>query len=184
MIGRLAGWLVAAVVLLAGAAVPQGAAAKEYVSIDAGFAAGTIIVVNAERRLYYVLGDGRAIRYPVAIGKPGAIWTGESMVTRKVKHPGWSPTPAMRRANPRLPTYVPPGPKNPLGVRAMFLGWSYYLIHGTNAPWSIGRSASSGCIRMHNSHVLDLYERVHLGAPVYVVNTLDAARQKVAPSSS
>lgn len=183
MIGRLACWLVALSAVV-GVSLTQEAGAKEYVSIDGSFAAGTIIIVNSERRLYYVLGEGRAIRYPVAIGKPGAIWTGESVVTRKIEHPGWSPTPAMRRANPRLPAYVPPGPKNPLGVRAMFLGWSYYLIHGTNAPWSIGRSASSGCIRMHNKHVLDLYARVHLGAPVYVVNTLNAARQKVALSSS
>ena len=148
--------------------------AKEFVSFTGNYAPGTIIVVNSERKLYYVLGEGRAVVYPVAVGKPGDLWTGESVVTRKVTHPGWSPTPAMRRRNPSLPRYVAPGPKNPLGVRAMYLGWSYYLIHGTNSPWSIGRAASSGCIRMHNEHVVDLYQRVHLGAPVLVVNSLNA----------
>ena len=150
------------------------AATKEFIAFNADYEPGTIIIVNSERKLYYVLGQGRAIAYPVAVGKPGDLWTGESVVTRKVMHPGWSPTPAMRRRNPRLPRYVPPGPRNPLGVRAMYLGWSYYLIHGTNSPWSIGRAASSGCIRMLNEHVVDLYERVHLGAPVVVVSSLNA----------
>ena len=163
-----------AIFTLFGAGLGGALEAKEFVSFTGNYAPGTIIVVNSERKLYYVLGEGRAIVYPVAVGKPGDLWTGESVVTRKVTHPGWSPTPTMRRRNPRLPQYVPPGPKNPLGVRAMYLGWSYYLIHGTNSPWSIGRAASSGCIRMHNEHVIDLYERVHLGAPVLVVNSLNA----------
>lgn len=142
--------------------------AKEVVSFAGNHAPGTIIIVNSERRLYYVLGDGRAIVYPVAVGKPGDVWTGESVVTRKTKNPGWSPTPSMRRRNPRLPRYVPPGPRNPLGVRAMYLGWSFYIIHGTNAPHSIGRAASSGCIRMLNEHVIDLYDRVRVGTKVVV----------------
>lgn len=154
------------------------AASKEIVSFAGNHAPGTIIIVNSERRLYYVLGDGRAIVYPVAVGKPGDVWTGESVVTRKARNPGWSPTPSMRRRNPRLPRYVPPGPRNPLGVRAMYLGWSFYLIHGTNAPHSIGRAASSGCIRMLNEHVTDLYERVHLGTPVYVVDSLNTVMSR------
>ena len=169
--------LLAVAVLSAGFAAPVQA--KEFIDFEGDFEPGTIIIVNAERKLYYVLGKGRAIVYPVAVGKPGALWTGDSVVTRKIDHPGWSPTPAMIRQNPRLPRYVAPGPKNPLGVRAMFLGWSYYLIHGTNSPRSIGRSVSSGCIRMHNEHVIDLYKRVHLGTPVYVVNTLAEARSKL-----
>lgn len=173
MSGMLRTAVLAAIVLMSAGfwTSPQ---AREFVSFDGNYEPGTIIVVNSERKLYYVLGEGRAIVYPVAVGKPGDLWTGESVVTRKVTHPGWSPTPTMRRRNPRLPRYVPPGPKNPLGVRAMYLGWSFYLIHGTNSPWSIGRAASSGCIRMHNDHVVDLYERVHLGAPVLVVNSLNA----------
>jgi lipoprotein-anchoring transpeptidase ErfK/SrfK len=167
----IAVWAAAALVV-AGFSTPAGA--KEFIAFTGDYEPGTIIIVNSERKLYYVLGEGRAIRYPVAVGKPGDLWIGESVVTRKVTHPGWSPTPAMRRRNPRLPQYVPPGPRNPLGVRAMYLGWTYYLIHGTNSPWSIGRAASSGCIRMHNEHVVDLYERVHLGAPVMVVNSLNA----------
>lgn len=148
--------------------------AKELVAFDGGFEPGTIIVVNSERKLYYVLGGGQALVYPVAVGKPRDQWTGRSVVTRMRENPGWSPTASMRRRNPRLPRYMPPGPKNPLGVRAIYLGWSAYRIHGTISPRSIGRAASAGCIRMLNKHVVDLYDRVHIGAPVYVVNRIEA----------
>ena len=148
--------------------------AKDYVTLEGAYAPGTIVVVNSERKLYCVLGEGRAIVYPVAVGKPRDQWTGKSIVTRMRKNPGWSPTPTMRRRNPRLPRYMPPGPKNPLGVRAIYLGWTAYRIHGTNSPTSIGRPVSSGCFRMLNDHVVDLFERVHIGAPVYVVNRIDA----------
>lgn len=130
---------------------------------------GTIVVNTSERRLYYVLGNGMALRYKVAVGKAGMQWSGETFVQSKRKNPGWSPTARMRRENPRLPRYVAAGPNNPLGVRAIYLGWSEYRIHGTNAPGSIGRAASSGCIRMLNRDVVDLYERVHIGAPVQVI---------------
>lgn len=130
---------------------------------------GTIVVNTGERRLYYVLGNGMALRYKVAVGKSGMQWSGETFVQAKRKNPGWSPTPRMRRENPRLPKYVAAGPNNPLGVRAIYLGWSEYRIHGTNAPGSIGQAASSGCIRMLNRDVVDLYERVHIGAPVQVI---------------
>ncbi len=96
-------------------------------------------------------------------------WTGETFVQSKAKNPGWTPPPAMRRRSPYLPAYMPPGPNNPLGIRAIYLGWTEYRIHGTNSPGSIGTEASSGCIRMLNSDVMDLYERVHIGAPVYVI---------------
>lgn len=148
--------------------------AKELVNFEGDYAPGSIIVVNSERKLYYVLGDGQAIVYPVAVGKPREQWTGQSIVTRMRENPSWSPTRSMRRKNPRLPRYMPPGPKNPLGVRAIYLGWSAYRIHGTISPRSIGRAASSGCFRMLNKHVVDLYERVHIGAPVYVVNRIEA----------
>jgi lipoprotein-anchoring transpeptidase ErfK/SrfK len=143
--------------------------ARELVSWDGSHDPGTIIVMTSERKLYYILGKGKALRYDVAVGKAGMQWSGDTFVQNKAKNPGWSPTARMRRENPRLPQYVPPGPSNPLGVRAIYLGWSEYRIHGTNAPSSIGSAASSGCIRMRNSDVSDLFERVHIGAPVHVI---------------
>ena len=128
---------------------------------------GSIVVDTSERRLYYMLKDDKAIRYRVAVGKPKMQWFGDTFVTLKRKNPGWRPTPRMRRQG--YPKYVPPGPRNPLGVRAIYLGWSEYRIHGTTSPRSIGRAASSGCIRMLNRDVIDLYKRVHIGAPVHVI---------------
>lgn len=128
---------------------------------------GAIVVDTSERKLYYMLADGKAIRYRVAVGKPHMQWFGRTFVTMKRKNPGWTPTPRMRREG--APAYVPPGPKNPLGVRAIYLGWSEYRIHGTISPRSIGRAASSGCIRMLNRDVVDLFKRVHIGAPVDVI---------------
>lgn len=151
------------------AAAAQTVQAREVVSWDGDHGKGTIIVNTAERKLYYILGKGMALRYDVAVGKEGMQWSGDTFVQNKRKNPGWSPTARMRRENPRLPSYVPPGPSNPLGVRAIYLGWSAYRIHGTNAPGSIGSAASSGCIRMRNQDVSDLYERVHIGAPVHVI---------------
>jgi lipoprotein-anchoring transpeptidase ErfK/SrfK len=145
------------------------AKARELVSVQGEHPIGTIIINTSERRLYYVLGHGMALRYAIAVGKEGMQWSGETFVQSKRRNPGWTPTARMRRENPYLPAFVPPGPDNPLGVRAIYLGWSEYRIHGTNMPWSIGRAASSGCIRMLNADVMDLYERVHIGAPVYVL---------------
>lgn len=144
--------------------------AREVVAFDHGFPIGTIVIDTSERRLYYALGNGRAIRYPVAVGKPSFQWFGQTFVQHKMKDPGWSPTARMRRMG--APRYVPPGPRNPLGVRAIYLGWTEYRIHGTNAPGSIGGAVSSGCIRMLNEHVTDLFDRVHIGAPVYVMRSL------------
>lgn len=150
--------------------VPHEARAKEIVALEsAKYPMGSIIVDTAERRLYYSLGNGQAIKYKVAVGKPRFQWFGKTFVEKKKKDPGWYPTLRMRRAG--APRYVPPGPRNPLGERAIYLGWSEYRIHGTNAPSSIGRAASSGCIRMLNRDVKDLYERVHIGAPVYVIRS-------------
>ena len=143
--------------------------ARDLVALEREHPIGTIIINTSERKLYYVLGNGMALRYRVAVGKEGMQWAGETFVQSKRANPGWSPTPRMRRENPYLPAYVPPGPSNPLGVRAIYLGWSEYRIHGTNMPWSIGRAASSGCIRMLNADVMDLFERVHIGAPVHVL---------------
>ncbi len=143
------------------------AAAPEIVSFQQDYPLGAIVIVNKERRLYYVIGKGRALRYPVAVGTPENQWTGQSFVASHAVNPSWTP--------PWNPGHtVPGGPGNPLGVRALYLGWTNYRIHGTNAPGSIGSPASHGCIRMLNADVAHLYDRVNIGAPVYVVNALPA----------
>lgn len=140
----------------------------EIVEFDAGHEAGTIVIRTSERRLYYVFGGGQAIRYPVAVGKPRFQWSGELWVSAKQENPTWRPTARMRREDPSLPVAMGPGPRNPLGPRAIYLGWGEYRIHGTNAPSSVGTEASSGCFRMYNADAIDLFERVHIGAPVIV----------------
>jgi len=140
----------------------------EIVAFDGDYPVGTIIVRTTEKRLYYVLSEGQAVRYPVAVGEPRFQWAGELWVSSKQANPTWRPTARMRRENPGLPESVGPGPRNPLGPRAIYLGWGEYRIHGTNAPGSIGSAASSGCFRMHNADAVDLFDRVHLGAPVIV----------------
>lgn len=146
----------------------QDVSARDIVTFEsAKYPMGTIVVDTSERRLYYSLGNGQAIKYKVAVGKPRHQWFGETFVEKKKKDPGWYPTARMRRAG--APRYVAPGPRNPLGVRAIYLGWSEYRIHGTNAPRSIGTASSSGCIRMLNKDVIDLFKRVHIGAPVHVI---------------
>jgi lipoprotein-anchoring transpeptidase ErfK/SrfK len=139
----------------------------EIVDFDGEDARGTIVVRTSEKRLYYVLGDGQALRYPVAVGEPKFQWSGELWVSSKQMNPTWRPTARMRRENPGLPISMGPGPRNPLGP--LYLGWGEYRIHGTNAPHSIGAAASSGCFRMYNADAIDLFDRVHLGAPVIVV---------------
>lgn len=128
---------------------------------------GAIVINVSERRLYYSLGDGKALVYRVAVGKQGFGWTGQSWVSAMTKNPTWYPTARMQAEG--APRVVPPGPSNPLGPRALYLGWSEYRIHGTNAPHTIGSASSSGCFRMLNADVTDLFERVAIGAPVYVV---------------
>ncbi|GGD26586.1 L,D-transpeptidase [Aureimonas glaciei] len=130
---------------------------------------GTIVIKTSERKLYLVTGATTALRYEIAVGRPSEQWFGESFVTRKRFNPTWVPTPSMREKNPALPQSVGPGPSNPLGVRAMNLGWGTYRIHGTNSPRSIGSAASSGCFRMRNADVSDLFDRVHVGAQVIVL---------------
>jgi lipoprotein-anchoring transpeptidase ErfK/SrfK len=147
---------------------PKPKSNGEIVDFDGEYGVGTIIVRTAEKRLYYVLGEGRAVRYPVAVGEPRFQWAGELWVSSKQANPTWRPTARMRREKPGLPVSVGPGPQNPLGPRAIYLGWGEYRIHGTNAPGSIGSAASSGCFRMHNADAIDLFDRVHLGAPVIV----------------
>src|SRR5919109_1815832 len=140
----------------------------EIVDFDGDLAMGTVVIRTKEKRLYYVLGDGQAVRYPVAVGEPRFQWAGELWVSSKQQNPVWRPTARMRRENPTLPQLVGPGPRNPLGPRAIYLGWGEYRIHGTNAPHTIGSAASSGCFLMHNADAIDLFDRVHIGAPVIV----------------
>ncbi|WP_376801726.1 L,D-transpeptidase [Candidatus Raskinella chloraquaticus] len=149
--------------------IAQPASARDLVAF-ASAPAGAIVIRNHERALYFTLGGGRAIRYPIAIGRQAKQWVGSTVVERKVPFPVWQPPAVVRADSPNLPALVPPGPKNPLGTRALVLGRAEYAIHGTNAPQSIGREASYGCIRMFNPDVEDLFQRVSVGTPVYVVN--------------
>lgn len=144
---------------------PVPRAVIDYVT---SHAPGTIIVETSERRLYLVLEDGKALRYGVGVGREGFDWAGTNTITRKAEWPGWTPPPEMRKRVPNLPTYMPGGPDNPLGARALYIGSTLYRIHGTSEPWTIGQAVSSGCIRMTNEDVIDLYERVRVGARVIV----------------
>jgi lipoprotein-anchoring transpeptidase ErfK/SrfK len=161
----------AAVVVIAFAGSPHKAEAREVVSFnDKGYSAGTIVVRTGERHLYYLMGNGRAVRYPVGVGKAGKAWTGSVMISGKYIAPAWSPPADVKRDNPRLPNLIPGGsPRNPMGAAALTLsGGGEYAIHGTNVPGSIGGFVSYGCIRMFNADVLDLYGRVSLGTSVVV----------------
>src|SRR5215213_3951593 len=145
------------------------ASAREVVPYEGGVQPGTIVVKTAERRLYLVLGDGTAIRYPVAVGRPGKQWQGWAQVTAKYVQPAWTPPDEIRHDNPKLPNVIPGGSShNPMGVAALTLSGGQYAIHGTNRPDSIGRSASYGCIRMYNQDIVDLFDRVSVGTPVVV----------------
>ena len=145
----------------------------QTVSYDAGYKAGTIVIDTTARYLYLVQSDGKARRYGVGVGKPGFEWAGNHKVTRKAEWPSWRPPTEMiareRLKGRELPAYMPGGPANPLGARALYLGSTLYRIHGTNQPWSIGLAVSSGCIRMRNVDVTDLYERVGVGTRVVVL---------------
>ncbi len=141
---------------------------KETVAFHENYKPGTIIVRHSERRLYYVLGNGQAIRYAIAVGREGEAFSGTSTVSNKREWPGWTPTPNILKRQPDLPRFVEGGPQNPMGARALYLGQTLYRIHGTNEPWMIGEEASSGCIRMTNEDVIDLYNRTSLGASVVV----------------
>ncbi|MGU3538264.1 L,D-transpeptidase [Methylobacterium sp. A54F] len=143
---------------------------RELVRFDGAYKPGTIVVVTAERRLYYVLPNGEAIRYGVGVGRPGFTWSGVKTVTAKREWPSWTPPAAMIARRPDLPRYMAGGIENPLGARAMYIGNTEYRIHGSNEPDTIGQAVSSGCIRMTNDDVTDLYERVKVGAKVVVLN--------------
>ena len=146
-----------------------GGGSREAVSFSPRYRARQVIVSFGDRKLYLVYARGKAMSYPIAIPRAQSRWAGVTRVSRKAVNPGWTPTPTMRRENPKLPAHVPGGhPLNPLGVRALYLGSSMYRIHGTDAPWTIGTAVSKGCIRMYNEDVLHLYPRVPVGTKVTV----------------
>ena len=142
---------------------------RQLVQFHGRFAPGTIVISTEERRLYYVLGNGQAIQYGVGVGRPGFEWSGTRTITMKREWPDWRPPAQMLKRRPDLPRYMAGGPDNPLGARAMYLGGSLYRIHGSNEPETIGQAVSSGCIRMTNEDVVDLYSRVRVGTRVVVL---------------
>jgi len=142
---------------------------RAIVNLDTREAPGTIIIDTGHTALYYVLGQGRAIRYGVGVGRQGFTWSGVETVSRKAEWPDWYPPAEMIARQPYLPRFVAGGPGNPLGARAMYLGASQYRIHGTNDPTTIGKFVSSGCIRLTNEDVIDLFNRVNIGSRVVVL---------------
>ena len=139
------------------------------------FKRGTVVISTKDRRLYYVLGDGRAIEYGVGVGRMGFTWSGVKTISRKREWPDWSPPPQMLKRRPDLPRHMAGGMENPLGARALYLYQgnrdTLYRLHGTNDAASIGKAVSSGCVRLLNQDVIDLYKRVPLGAKVTVLGT-------------
>ena len=159
----------AALLLVLGAAMPQAAQARSIVGFSGNYSAGTVVVKTGQRSLYYVLGNGKAVRYTVGVGRASKQWTGTSMIDGKHLRPAWTPPAEVKRDKPWLPNVIPGGsPRNPMGAAALTLAGGQYAIHGTNSPGSIGGFVSYGCIRMHNSDILDLYSRVGFGTTVVV----------------
>ena len=141
---------------------------RETVSFSGG-RPGMIVVRTHERRLYYVLGDGRALRFPVGVGKDGKRWAGSSFIDGKYIKPDWAPPREVKRDHPSMPDLIRGGsPHNPMGVAALTLNGGEYAIHGTNVPSSVGHFVSYGCIRMYNQDIMELYGLVHVGTPVLV----------------
>jgi lipoprotein-anchoring transpeptidase ErfK/SrfK len=146
-------------------------ASHETVAAAGSYQAGTIVIHTRERRLYYYLGEGRALRYPVGVGRAGKQWSGTAYINGKYLNPAWTPPADIRRDKPNLPDVIPGGsPNNPMGVAAMTLSGGEYAIHGTNRPASIGGFVSYGCIRMYNEDITDLYGRVGYNTQVVVTD--------------
>src|SRR5580698_7869670 len=143
---------------------------KATVNFNSNYAPGTIVVNTAERRLYLVLPDGQALRYGIGVGRDGFRWGGVHRISAKKVWPSWTPPSDMLRRRPDLPRHMAGGIDNPLGARAIYLGSTLYRIHGSNEPETIGTAVSSGCFRMTNEDVTDLYNRVSVGATVVVLN--------------
>ncbi len=162
----------AVLVTMAAIAIPGVApahAGHQIVAATGDYEPGTIVIHTHERRLYYYVGDGMAVRYPVGVGRAGKQWSGTAYINGKYRNPDWKPPGVIRRDKPNLPSVIPGGsPSNPMGVAAMTLSGGEYAIHGTNRPSSIGRFVSYGCIRMYNEDVTDLYDRVDYNTRVVV----------------
>ena len=142
---------------------------RQMVNYATPVAAGTIVIDTAHTYLYYVLGEGKAIRYGIGVGRDGFTWSGAQTVTRMAEWPDWTPPQEMIERQPYLPRWMAGGKGNPLGARAIYLGSTIYRIHGTNAPETIGTRVSSGCIRLTNADVTDLYSRVNVGTRIVVL---------------
>jgi lipoprotein-anchoring transpeptidase ErfK/SrfK len=146
---------------------------RQTVSYDGPYGPDTIIINTSERRLYYVFEDGKAYKYGIGVGREGFQWAGTDHISRKAEWPGWTPPPQMIKREAakgrKLPAYMPGGINNPLGARALYIGSRLFRIHGSNEPWTIGGAVSSGCIRMVNDDVIDLYEKVDVGTRVVVL---------------
>jgi lipoprotein-anchoring transpeptidase ErfK/SrfK len=142
---------------------------RQVVSYPTREAPGTIIIDTPNTYLYLVMGNGQAMRYGIGVGRDGFTWAGTQSITKKAEWPDWTPPPEMIARQPYLPRQMAGGPGNPLGARAMYLGGTIYRIHGTNAPGTIGTRVSSGCIRLTNEDVADLYSRVNVGTKVIVL---------------
>ena len=152
------------------ATISPAAASGDVVAFRGDVSPGTIVVRTGERRLYLVLGQGRAMAYPVGVGRAGRQWAGKSFIDSKRIKPAWGPPPDIKREHPNLPDVIPGGsPKNPMGAAALTLSGGEYAIHGTNNPGSVGGFVSYGCIRMYNQDITDLYDRVSVGTTVTVV---------------
>src|SRR3982750_1425253 len=159
-----------ALAAMAGALMTTGAqASPDMVGFQGDYSPGTIVVKTSERRLYLVLDQGHAVRYPVGVGKAGKQWAGVTQIDGKFLHPAWSPPADVKHDKPEMPDVIPGGsPHNPMGVAAMTLAGGEYAIHGTNRPSSVGGFVSYGCIRMLNADISDLYQRVSVGTTVTV----------------
>ncbi len=149
--------------------LPQSTAIpRETISYSSNYAPGTVVISTSERRMYYIISNNEAVRYGVGVGRPGFEWSGQKIISAKKEWPEWTPPSQMLKRRPDLPRHMAGGIDNPLGARAMYLGSSLYRIHGSNEPDTIGQAVSSGCIRMTNEDVSDLYERVKVGTKVVV----------------
>jgi lipoprotein-anchoring transpeptidase ErfK/SrfK len=142
---------------------------RQVVNYPSREAPGTIIIDTPNTYLYLILGNGQAMRYGIGVGREGFTWSGTQTIVKKAEWPDWTPPPEMIARQPYLPRHMAGGPGNPLGARAMYLGGTIYRIHGTNAPQTIGTRVSSGCLRLTNEDVMDLYSRVHIGTKVIVL---------------
>ena len=166
-------WFVAALAAIIGAGIvtTSAEARPELVGVSGEYSPGTIVVRTNERHLYLILDSGHAMRYPVGVGRYGKQWAGETRIDGKYRNPAWSPPQEVRRDKPYMPDVIPGGsPRNPMGVAAMTLAGGEYAIHGTNMPGSVGGFVSYGCIRMLNTDITDLFERVSVGTRVVVTH--------------